>query len=103
MSSNPDQAMCYRYKLCDAVCQRLAAGRWFTPGSLVSSTNKIDRLDITEILLKVALKTTTPSMYCFSTMFRTTPDFFAKNLHLNVETIKWIDTIYIINLKFTNR
>ena len=32
------------------------AGRWFSP---VSSTNKTDRLDITEILLKVALNTIT--------------------------------------------
>ena len=32
-------------------------GRWFTPGTPVSSTKKIGRHDITEILLKVALKT----------------------------------------------
>ena len=37
--------------LCDKVCQ------WFSPGTLVSSTNKTDRHDITEILLKVALNT----------------------------------------------
>jgi hypothetical protein len=36
--------------LCDKVCQWLAAGRW------VSSTNKTQRHDIAEILLKVALK-----------------------------------------------
>jgi hypothetical protein len=35
----------------------LAAGRWFSPGTPVSSTNKTDRHDITEILLKVALNT----------------------------------------------
>jgi hypothetical protein len=29
--------------------------RWFSPGTLVSSTNKADRYDIAEILLKVAL------------------------------------------------
>jgi hypothetical protein len=33
------------------------AGRWFSPDTLVSSTNKTDRHDITEILLKVALNT----------------------------------------------
>jgi hypothetical protein len=33
----------------------LAAGRWFSTGPPVSSTNKTDRHDITEILLKVAL------------------------------------------------
>jgi len=41
--------------LCDKVCQWLAAGWWFSPGTLVSSTNKTDHYDITEILLKVAL------------------------------------------------
>jgi hypothetical protein len=32
-------------------------GRWFSQGTLVSSTNKIDCHDIAEILLKVALNT----------------------------------------------
>ena len=41
--------------LCDKVCQWLAAGRWFSLGTMVSSTSKTDRNDITEILLKVAL------------------------------------------------
>ena len=40
--------------LCDKVRQLLATGRWFT---LVSSTNKVDRHDIIEILLKVPLNT----------------------------------------------
>jgi hypothetical protein len=30
-------------------------GWWFSPGTLVSSTNKTDHHDIDEILLKVAL------------------------------------------------
>jgi hypothetical protein len=33
----------------------LATGRWFSPDPPVSSTNKTERHDITEILLKVAL------------------------------------------------
>jgi hypothetical protein len=33
------------------------ADRWFSPGIPVSSTNKTDHQDITEILLKVALNT----------------------------------------------
>jgi hypothetical protein len=40
------------------VCQWLETGRWFSPGTLISSTNKTDRHDITEIFLKVALNTT---------------------------------------------
>jgi hypothetical protein len=43
--------------LCDKVCQWLATGRWFSPGPLVSSTNKTDRHDIIEMLLKVTLNT----------------------------------------------
>jgi hypothetical protein len=38
-------------------CQLLVTGRWFSPGPPVSSTNKTDRHDISEILLKVALNT----------------------------------------------
>jgi hypothetical protein len=33
------------------------AGQWFHPGTPVSSTNKTDRQDTIEILLKVALNT----------------------------------------------
>jgi hypothetical protein len=43
--------------LCDKVCQQIATGRWFSPVPPVSSTNKTDRHDITETLLKVALNT----------------------------------------------
>jgi hypothetical protein len=35
--------------LCDKVCRWLATGQWFSPGPPVSSTNKTDRHDITEI------------------------------------------------------
>ena len=34
--------------------------RWFSPGTPVSSRSKTDRLDITKILLKVALSTIKP-------------------------------------------
>jgi hypothetical protein len=33
--------------LCDKECQWPATGRWFFPGTQVSSTNKTDRHDIT--------------------------------------------------------
>jgi hypothetical protein len=49
--------------LCDKVCQWLAAGRWFSPGILISSTNEIDRHDVTERLLRVALNTITQTYY----------------------------------------
>ena len=44
-----------------ALCQWLAAGLWFSPGTPVSSTNKTDHHNITEILLKVALNTINPN------------------------------------------
>ena len=43
--------------LCDKVCQWLVAGRWFSLGTLDSSTNKTDCHNIAEILLKVMLNT----------------------------------------------
>ena len=43
--------------LCDKVCQWLAIGRWFSPGTPVFSTNRTDCHDISEILSKVALNT----------------------------------------------
>jgi hypothetical protein len=45
--------------LCEKVWQWLATGRWIYPSTSVSSTNKTDHHDITEILLKVALNTIT--------------------------------------------
>ena len=48
--------------LCDKVCQWLAAGLWFSPGTPVSSTSNTDRFDKTEILLKVAFNTITTTM-----------------------------------------
>jgi hypothetical protein len=54
----------------------LATGWWFSPGTLVSSTNKSDRHDIIEILLKVALNTITLTQTnhflqsCFKLSFR---------------------------------
>jgi hypothetical protein len=44
----------------DKVCHWLAAGRWLSPGTPVSSNNKTDHHDITEVLLKVTLNTINP-------------------------------------------
>ena len=46
-----------------AVSHWIATGRWFSPDIPVSSTNKTDHHDITEILLKVALNITTPQIH----------------------------------------
>jgi hypothetical protein len=51
--------------LCNKVCQCLATGQWYYPGTLVSSTNKIDLHDITEILLKVSINSITLALTSF--------------------------------------
>ena len=43
-------------------CQ--TAGRWFSPGTPVSSTNRTAHHDIAEILLKVALNTVNITLNC---------------------------------------
>jgi hypothetical protein len=43
------------------VWQLLATGQWFSRGPPVSSTNKTDRHDITELLLEVALNNIKPT------------------------------------------
>ena len=49
----PLMVRCTRYNICDKVCQWLVTGQWFSLVTPVSSTNKTDRHDITELLLKV--------------------------------------------------
>jgi hypothetical protein len=51
--------------LSDKVCKSLEADRWFSLGNPVSSTNKTDHHEISEILLNVVLHiiTLTPNMY----------------------------------------
>jgi hypothetical protein len=44
---------------CD--CQLFASGWWFSAGTTVSITNKTNRHNIAEILLKVALNIITPN------------------------------------------
>ena len=58
VSSNLDRGEVNNIIKVNKVCQWLATGRWFCPGRPVPSTNKTDRQDIAEILLKVALSTT---------------------------------------------
>jgi hypothetical protein len=57
--------------LCDQVCQWLATGQWFSLGTPVSSTNKTDHHDITEILLKVALSIINQTIQYFDSLIST--------------------------------
>jgi hypothetical protein len=54
VSANLDQGQEYNL-------MSVATGRWFSPGTPVSSTNKTDCNDIAGILLKVALNTMKPT------------------------------------------
>jgi hypothetical protein len=63
VNSNPAHGV-LNTTLCDKICQWLAASRWFSPGTLVSSTNKTDHHNITEILFKVAWNTITLNPFC---------------------------------------
>jgi hypothetical protein len=64
----------------DKVCQWLATYRRFSPGTLVSSTNKTDRHDITEMLLEMALSTIKKQTMWFF--------FFNENCTTCIESIK---------------
>jgi hypothetical protein len=60
VSSNPARRGVLDATLCDKIWHCLVAGWWFSSDTPVSSTNKTDRHDKTEVLLKVALNTITP-------------------------------------------
>ena len=56
----------FRLNKSDKVCQWFVTGRWFSLGTPDFFTNKTDRHDITDILLKMALNTITqtkPNVY----------------------------------------
>ena len=59
LSLNPvnDEVYTIQYYVVKFVSDLRQVGRLFSPGTPVSSSNKTDRHDITEILLKVALST----------------------------------------------
>jgi hypothetical protein len=64
--------------LCDKICQRLATG---TP---VSSTNKTDRHDIAEILLKVALNSINQTNPVYFLLIAFFPSNFGKIIDLPI-------------------
>ena len=68
----------------------LIAGQWFSPGPPVSSTNKTDRHDITEISLKVALNTITLTLalyisYVLIHIYYYLPLFYTFVIYTHVE------------------
>jgi hypothetical protein len=72
---------------------------WLSPGTLVSSTNKTDHHDITEILLKVALNTITlsPTLKWNRLKYRTT----IWNNSWHVFTFIFYTSIFVIKTAIT--
>ena len=86
-------------RLCDKVYKWLTTGQWFPFGTPVSSTNKTDRHDITEELLKVAVNTITLiiTLAAMATpAFRFVPWVFVLKIqkdwrHLNINVLSLIN------------
>ena len=88
--------------LCDKVCQSLATDWWFSPGTSDSFTNKTDRQDklVTEILLKVALKTLTLTLiYRLFSYLYTMPCF--ENVNFIRQGNREMVSTHIEDLAFT--
>jgi hypothetical protein len=84
--------------LCDKVCQWRATGQWFSPSTQVSSNNKTDRRDITEILLKEALSTIKPNQtktYCVELKCIWKMQFCATMHILHLNCFEWIWFIWM--------
>ena len=64
--------------------QKRATRRWFSPGIPVSSTNKTDHDDITEILVKVVLNAITLAL--INGIYETSMTFLS-NVHVVVSTL----------------
>ena len=97
--------------LYDKVCKWLAAGRWFSPGNSVCSTNKTDCHDITEIWVNAALNTITKPIWAnhihhnivnhlsLMTTLKQIP-----NHHTNVNTWvqpQFLERFVLLNLQFS--
>ena len=96
------------------VCKWLPADQWFSPGTSVSYTNKTDRHDITEILLKVVLNTITPNpnkqkwkkyYRCPQTHRRHRHSIIFNLLYCHKKNkylfLKWYEFNYTMNIKTT--
>jgi hypothetical protein len=91
------------------LCQWLSTGRWVSSGTHVSSTNKNDHHDTTEIFLKVALNTNQCITFNFiicSYMYvciRWTANRYRINCELIVYFAFWIQDRIRVVLNVTNR
>ena len=92
--------------LCDKICQWLVTGLWFSPWTLIYSTNKTDSHDTTEILLKVALNTRTLTLETIKIKTDHFQQFKSHNSRMaKIKIIKFKLDLHFVNhnivLKFT--
>jgi hypothetical protein len=73
----------FKTTLCDKVCQWLVTGRCFSSDNPISSTNKTDCHNITEILLKVAFNIINPN-YKFHRKASISKLFTLKNIPIGL-------------------
>ena len=105
VSSNPTHGEVYSIQHYVIKLVTLATGQWFSPSTPVSSTNKIDHHNITEILLKVALNTITLTVTCvdyFITDHSSTPligGLRGSNVLLFIGSGKRVDLFHISLMK----
>ena len=108
MSSKPVHGEVYSIQRYVIVCQWLATGQWFSPGTCtpISSNNKTDHHDITEILLKVTLNTIylpTSSVYCdIWQAFQYSFYIFWTRGPFEVLPSLWIQPLYLLRFSFSN-
>ena len=89
--------------LCNKVCQWLATGRMFSPSTPVSSTNKTDHHDITEILLKVAFNTINPNQSSYTTWFNHITTLYWNTSRVHHTSWTRLDLIILLHYKNTSR
>jgi hypothetical protein len=92
----------------DKVYQLLAHGRWFSPGTPASSTIKTGRLDIAEILLKVALNTINQSMHAECSVMKVSLDlrYISPTIYVSIliahryNLVEW--RVIVVSLQMRN-
>jgi hypothetical protein len=80
--------------LCDIVYQLLATGRMFSSGTLVSSTNKTDRHDITRILLKVALNPIILNMNVSQITAQYMDEYSFRRVSIRMDRISYLGNVW---------
>jgi hypothetical protein len=88
----------YKMYLCDKVCQWPATGRWFSPGTPVSSTNKTDRHDFNWNIVGSAFKHHPVKARQNSAVYTLGTSSPCKLIYINVSIYRqWsiINTVYL--------